>query len=440
MSVGADLPLSPAPAPRAPEGLAYRDDLTGLYNRRLLSEMLRDEWSALVERHGTVALILLDLDLFKKVNDTWGHMAGDEALRTAAEQLRRHLRESDLLIRYGGDEFVALLPGVGESEAAGLVERARQALADNRFRPDGRATVVALPIAFSHGVAVAPRDGASGEEVLRRADERLYVEKRRRRELQERSRERFAPWARVALPAILLVALGALLWRGLGTERVPADAPAAAALEEEVAGIAAVAEAPADVDVLLRQIADLQGEVKTLNEALHAERSQDERAQYEEKLARLGGTITMLQSRLATSAPAPVAPSAPAPPTVSVSSASEPQPSTAETRPAPPAAAPPAAVPARPPEIRVPVLATPLQLFYPRPARQLRREATVDLVLTVEADGRVSAAEPVGPRVGLGFEEAAQQAALRARFTPGTRDGVAQRMQTRLTVRFELTR
>jgi TonB family protein len=438
MSVGADLPLSPTPAPRAPDGLAYRDDLTGLYNRRLLSELLRDGWSALVERHGTVALILLDLDLFKEVNDTWGHMAGDEALRTAAEQLRRHVRESDLLIRYGGDEFVALLPGVGESEAAGLVERARQALADNRFRPSGRAIAVELPIAFSHGVAVAPRDGATGEEVLRRADERLYDEKRRRRELQERSRERFAPWVRVALPALLLVVLGSLLWRGLDAERVPADAPAAAALEEEVAGNAAVAEAPADVEGLLRQIADLQGEVKTLNEALHAERSQDERAQYEEKLTRLGGTITMLQSRLAASAPTPGAP--PAPATRSAEPASEPQPSTAEARPAPPSAPPSAVAPSRPPQIRVPVLATPLQLSYPRPARQLRREATVDLLLTVEADGTVSAAEPVGPRVGLGFEEAAQQAALRARFTPGMRDGVAQRMQTKLSVRFELTR
>jgi TonB family protein len=435
MSVGADLPLSSAPVPRAPEGLAYRDDLTGLYNRRLLSEMLREGWSALVERHGTVALILLDLDLFKEVNDTWGHMAGDEALRTAADQLRRHVRESDLLIRYGGDEFVALLPGVGESEAAGLVERARLALADNRFRPSGRSTAVDLPIAFSHGVAVAPRDGGTGEEVLRRADERLYEEKRRRRELQERSRERFAPWVRVALPAVLLVALGALLWRGLGAERVPADAPAAAILEQAVAGNAAVAEPPADVDGLLRQIADLQGEVKTLNEALHAERSQDERAQYEEKLTRLGSTITMLQSRLATSAPAQSPPPTHAPPTASDS---PPQP--VEARPVPDPPQPAEAAPVRPPEIRTPVLAAPLELAYPRAARQLRREATVDLVLMVEADGRVSAAEPVGPRVGLGFEEAARQAALRARFTPGTRDGVAQRMQTKLSVRFELTR
>jgi TonB family protein len=411
--------------------LAYRDDLTGLYNRRLLTELLTAGWPALVERYGTVALIVLDLDLFKEVNDTWGHMAGDEALRAAGEQLRRHMRESDLLVRYGGDEFVAILPGVGEAEADGLVERVSQALEQNRFRPGPRAPEVLLPIAFSHGVAVGPRDGASGEDVLRRADERLYETKREHRESRSHDSRYAIAWWRLALPAVLLLALGGAVWttlrRNAGSEAaalsgMPADASASAP-----------SESPANVDGLLNQIAQLQAEVKTLNDALHVERSQDDRSQYEEKLRQLNGTIAGLQAQLV-----------PPPTTASQLQPVIPPPAPSPAAPhsaAPPAttAAPPADPPARPAQIRPPVLAAPLVLSYPRVARQLRREATVELLLTVAADGSVLAAQPLGTRVGLGFEEAAQQAALRARFTPGSRDGVAERMQTRLTVRFELT-
>jgi TonB family protein len=429
MAVRTDVPMAAFAAAPAREGLAYRDDLTGLYNRRLLSELLRDGWAALLERHGTVALMVLDLDLFKEVNDTWGHIAGDHALRAAAEQLRRHLRESDMLIRYGGDEFVAVLPGIAEDEVEGLVDRARRALAVNRFRPNDRTPPVDLPIAFSHGVAVAPRDGVSGEEVLRRADARLYEEKRHRRELLEPSRgERWTPWFRVALPSALLLGLGLVLWRSL-TPAVPPALPAAA---EDSPAAAAAAAAPADVEGLLQQIAELQAQVRTLDQALAAERSQDNREQYEKKLRELDGTIASLQARVvATPGPREMPP----PPLTTVPATSAPTPETAgEDRPAP---APPS-VPRPAVQIRTPVLAAPLVLSYPRPARQLRREATVELLLTVEADGTVSSAEPVGERVGLGFEEEAQRAALRARFTPGSRDGVAQRMQTRLMVRFEL--
>jgi TonB family protein len=358
-------------------------------------------------------------------------MAGDEALRAAGEQLRRHMRESDLLVRYGGDEFVAILPGVGEAEADGLVERVSQALEQNRFRPGPRAPEVLLPIAFSHGVAVGPRDGASGEDVLRRADERLYETKREHRESRSHDSRYAIAWWRLALPAVLLLALGGAVWttlrRNAGSEAaalsgMPADASASAP-----------SESPANVDGLLNQIAQLQAEVKTLNDALHVERSQDDRSQYEEKLRQLNGTIAGLQAQLV-----------PPPTTASQLQPVIPPPAPSPAAPhsaAPPAttAAPPADPPARPAQIRPPVLAAPLVLSYPRVARQLRREATVELLLTVAADGSVLAAQPLGTRVGLGFEEAAQQAALRARFTPGSRDGVAERMQTRLTVRFELT-
>jgi TonB family protein len=181
--------------------------------------------------------------------------------------------------------------------------------------------------------------------------------------------------------------------------------------------------------------------VRTLNDALAAERSQDNRAQYQEKLRELGGTIAGLQAQLV-AAPQPEAASAAPPAADGPAPAAAAAPTAVDSRgvaaPPPPSSSP-SPAPERATEIRAPALVSPLQLAYPRVARQLRREATVELLLTVEADGAVSAAEPVGPRVGLGFEEAAQQAALRARFSPGTRDGVAQRMQTRLSVRFELS-
>ncbi len=440
MSARVDAPLSPLSALPEREGLAYRDDLTGLYNRRLLSELLRDGWADLLARHGTVALILFDLDLFKEVNDTWGHMAGDEALRAASEQLRRHLRDTDLLIRFGGDEFVAVLPGVGEAEAAGLVERARQALEGNRFRPSARAAPVDLPITFSHGVAMAPRDGASGEDILRLADARLYEEKRRRRVVLEPLRgEHRRAWWRVAVPAAILLAVGVALWLSVQPGAVPPDAPSGAVPDENLAASpAAAAHSPRDVEGLLRQIADLQAQVRSLDDALQAERSQDNRAQYEQQLRELGGTIAGLQAQLVVAPPTEASPPSPPATTGPPIAAAPPPPAPAEHRPSTVPPSTPAAA-ERVTEIRAPTLAAPLQLAYPRAARQLRRAATVELLLTVEADGTVSSAEPVGPRVGLGFDEAAQQAALRARFKPGSRDGVAQRMQTRLSVRFELS-
>ena len=105
--------------------LAWRDDLTGAWNRRYLRRLLTEEWPKLAAEGGAVTLLALDLDGFKPVNDTYGHAAGDRVLRWAAEELRRAFRESDRLIRYGGDEFVVVLSGVDGSEARDLAERAR---------------------------------------------------------------------------------------------------------------------------------------------------------------------------------------------------------------------------------------------------------------------------------------------------------------------------
>jgi TonB family protein len=434
--VRADSQASPPPTLQGRDGIAYRDDLTGLYNRRLLNELLGETWAVLLASHGTAAVIALDLDLFKEVNDTWGHLAGDEALRTAAEQLRRHLRDTDFLVRYGGDEFIAVLPGVDEAEAGALVERARLALQGNRFQPSLDSPPVDLPISFSHGVALAPRDGATGEEVLRKADERLYEDKRQRRQLQDAAgARRFTPWWPLALVVAAVLAVVGLAWWVLRPTPVAESAPAA--VQVETLANPPAMPAAVNVDGLLRQIAELEAQVGTLNQALQAERSQDNRDQYERQLRDLGGTIADLQAQLVVASPGtPLA----GPAAAAKADAGESAAATGVVAAQPQAPA----VGTRSPEptvvaaIRAPLLATPLRLSYPYAARQMRREATIELLVTVEPDGAVSAAEPIGPRIGLGFEEAAQQAVRRARFQPGTRDGVAARMPTKLSVRFEL--
>ncbi|MBG6134125.1 bifunctional diguanylate cyclase/phosphohydrolase [Longispora fulva] len=107
---------------------ADTDSLTGLYNRRFCAEMLHAEAGLSARRQTPLSLILIDLDHFKNVNDTYGHAAGDVVLVEAAHRLRRTLRASDLVSRYGGEEFLCVLPGTGEEAAVALAEHIRSAL------------------------------------------------------------------------------------------------------------------------------------------------------------------------------------------------------------------------------------------------------------------------------------------------------------------------
>ena len=120
------------PRPGEPTDLALRDDLTGAWNRRYLRQLLEEDWAEVVASQGTVTLLVLDLDFFKEINDTHGHLAGDLVLQRASQQLRASFRAEDRLIRYGGDEFVVALFGVGAEEARILAERARTALQEVR--------------------------------------------------------------------------------------------------------------------------------------------------------------------------------------------------------------------------------------------------------------------------------------------------------------------
>ncbi len=153
--------------------LAEYDFLTDLPNRMLLHDRLQQSLRLAERKQHTVAVLFMDLDRFKNVNDTLGHDAGDELLRQVASRTRHMLREMDTVGRTGGDEFVIILPELADSAQAGLVaERVLQVL-EAPFTLRGHTLVISASI----GIAVAPTDGASPEALLKNADMAMYQAK-----------------------------------------------------------------------------------------------------------------------------------------------------------------------------------------------------------------------------------------------------------------------
>ena len=149
---------------------ALHDGLTGLLNRRAFDEVLATS-CAQAQRYGwPFALVLLDLDGFKKVNDRLGHAAGDATLRAVGSELRHRLRVGDAAARIGGDEFALVLPNVGVGPIRELLERLEEAI--ESAVPDAGVTL-------SSGYALAPEDGYGSEALFRIADHRLYEVKHR---------------------------------------------------------------------------------------------------------------------------------------------------------------------------------------------------------------------------------------------------------------------
>jgi diguanylate cyclase (GGDEF)-like protein len=152
--------------------LAIRDGLTGLFNRRYIFEQLEESVQRAVAAGEHLTVALIDIDHFKKINDRLGHLVGDTVLRDFARHLEGRLRGSDLVGRYGGEEFVIVLRGAPVDAARKVLEQVRGALGD---RPEHGE----LPrYTFSAGVASLGEDGGTPTEVLAKADERLYEAKR----------------------------------------------------------------------------------------------------------------------------------------------------------------------------------------------------------------------------------------------------------------------
>jgi diguanylate cyclase (GGDEF)-like protein len=153
------------------ERLAVRDGLTGLFNHRTFYRLLEGELARARRFRHPVSLLMLDLDHFKQVNDRHGHLAGDRILAALGQLLSQALREVDSVCRYGGEEFVVILPVTGPELAAGVAERLRAAVQAAAFDVgEGRRAAITLSI----GVATFPDEASAAPELVAAADRALY--------------------------------------------------------------------------------------------------------------------------------------------------------------------------------------------------------------------------------------------------------------------------
>jgi diguanylate cyclase (GGDEF)-like protein len=158
--------------------LANTDVLTGINNRRRISELLDEEYRRAIRYQRPLSLMIVDIDYFKKINDVYGHAAGDEALRWFASQCRVIIRQKlDLLGRFGGDEFAIIYPEADLASALGAAERLRSQIIGSPIQLND----TDLQITFSAGIASLPLDEEIGlEQLVERADKALYFAKEKR--------------------------------------------------------------------------------------------------------------------------------------------------------------------------------------------------------------------------------------------------------------------
>jgi diguanylate cyclase (GGDEF)-like protein len=150
---------------------AVHDPLTGLYNRRYMEDVLERTHAHAEKHHGAFCIVALDIDRFKLINDTFGHAAGDTMLKAIAQLLTSLVRNEDTVCRFGGEEFVILMPSISLDAAVQRAELVRTRLADLQVQHEGRALT---PVTGSLGVALFPQHGHQWTTVLEEADAALY--------------------------------------------------------------------------------------------------------------------------------------------------------------------------------------------------------------------------------------------------------------------------
>lgn len=153
---------------------AMRDPLTNLYNRRYLVKTLQHELSRARRARRSVSVIILDIDRFKKVNDSYGHQTGDQFIQAVADLLKAHTRDFDFACRYGGEEFLLVMPSTTATIAVKRAEQIRRQCANIRIKHDNEE----LSITISMGIATYPRHSKNADELLIKADKAMYKSKR----------------------------------------------------------------------------------------------------------------------------------------------------------------------------------------------------------------------------------------------------------------------
>lgn len=174
--------------------LSVKDELTGLYNRRHFQTVLQVEWKRAVRFHRSLSLLMVDADHFKNYNDTYGHLHGDRVLRELASILRHNIREIDTVARFGGEEFIVLLPDTDKKGAIAVGEKLRRLVEVHRFIDT--ATQAPTPITISIGIAAYPDDVRELDDLIDHADIALY-------DAKDAGRNRVVCYPQLTLPTSL---------------------------------------------------------------------------------------------------------------------------------------------------------------------------------------------------------------------------------------------
>jgi diguanylate cyclase (GGDEF)-like protein len=152
--------------------LAHDDKLTGLYNRQYFDKIANEIFDEIVTKNAPLSVLFIDIDYFKRINDTHGHKKGDETLRTIAQLILRSCRKSDIVARYGGEEIVIILPYTGSQDAIQVAKNV------NRIVENKTVVLLGIRVTVSIGVATYPGAGDTMTDILENADKALYKAKK----------------------------------------------------------------------------------------------------------------------------------------------------------------------------------------------------------------------------------------------------------------------